>query len=378
MLPPSTLRQLTALAAASSVFSSSSLALVRWDDSKNQIFVTAAGTLTYDSNIYTASGGDGDMITSGQVGLEYERRAGLIGVNASIGVTVAYFADNSDENFQNPSARLELVKDSGRTTGSVTTAVQRESRAEPAANFRTDAWNYETGGQFKYPVIDRYSISGGVKYWYRDYTGNPLLVDLTTYEANSDLLYAYTSERDLLAGYRFRVSETSADSTYEDHAVTFGVSGRILPKLNGSLRFGYQYRFGKGPSAEDDSSFTAAGSATWRINRRASLTGQISQDFGTTSTNVSINSLAASLDGQYAFTAHFTAGAGVGAGRNTFLGGLGNGREDVYTSAHLDAGYTFSEYLRLSVTYGFYHNWSTLAVSDFERHTFTFSASSRF
>lgn len=59
-------------------------AFMRWDESRNQIFATASATMAYDSNIYTVAGGDGDMIYTAALGLEYQRRAGLIGVNSSV------------------------------------------------------------------------------------------------------------------------------------------------------------------------------------------------------------------------------------------------------------------------------------------------------
>ncbi len=351
---------------------------LRWDEGRNQVFANLTAGLLFDSNIYAAAGGDEDMIYSALLGLEYQRRAGIIGVNANVGWTIARFGDNADENYENPSARVEFTKRTGRTTGSLAAGVQRESRAEPVVNFRTDSWNYETDFRFKYPVIERYSISGGVNYGYRDYQNNPLLVDLTTYGASTDLFYAYTSQRDLLAGYRIRVNETSADSRYNDHAFTVGVSGRILPKLNGTLRLGYQFRDASGPGAEDDEGYTAAGSATWNINRRASLTAQLFKDFSTTSTNLSIDSLGLSLDGRYMFNAHYAVGAGVGVGQNEFLGAAGQGRDDIYASANASATYTHSERFRLTIAYGLYENWSTLAVSDFRRHTVSLSVNSRF
>jgi hypothetical protein len=245
-------------------------------------------------------------------------------------------------------------------------------------NFRTDSWNYETDFRFKYPVIERYSISGGVNYGRRDYTDNRLLVDLTSYGAWSDLFYAYTSQRDLMAGYRLRVSETSAELRHHDHAFTAGVSGRILPKLNGALRVGYQFREARGPGGEDDQGITAATSATWNINKRASLTLQLLKDYSTTSTNLSVDTLSTTLDGRYAFTAKVSAGGGLGFGTNTFLGERGSGRDDTFVTGHVHAAYTFSERLRLSLAYQAYQNWSTLAVSDFDRHALTLSVSSRF
>lgn len=120
-----------------------------------------------------------------------------------------------------------MTKDSGRTTGALSLLAQRDSRADPAANMRTDSWNYDAGLDFRYPVIERYSVSGSLDYGLRDYTDNTVLVDLSTYAASADLFYVVTTARDLIAGYRMRSSNTSADTSFQDHAFTLGVSGRI-------------------------------------------------------------------------------------------------------------------------------------------------------
>lgn len=363
---------------ASLLAGSTAHALVQWDESRNLIHVNARATVGWDSNLFAVQDGDGDTVTSAQVSLDYQRRAGLIGVNGNIGWDIARYADHADENRENPFYRLELTKDSGRTTGSFVAGARRESRAEPAANLRTDSWNYDTALNFRYPVIERYSVTGNVNYGLRDYRDNRVLVDLKTYGAATDIFYVLSGERDLVAGYRVRQNETSADTTFLDHAFTVGVSGRILPKLNGTVRGGYQLRRGNGPFAGDHESFTASGSATWSINRRASVTVQLSKDFSTTSTNVSIDSLTATADALYVFNRRLSAGVGVGAGRNRFLGTLSQGREDTYTTASLNAHYTVMEGVRLSLSYGLYDNRSTLALADFVRHSFSLSISSRF
>lgn len=353
-------------------------ALVQWDESRNLIHVNGTASIGWDSNLFATADGDGDTVTSAQVSLDYQRRAGLIGVDGTIGWDIARYADHADEDRENPFYRLELTKDSGRTTGSFVLGARRQSRAEPDANRRTDSWNYDSALHFRYPVIGRYSISGNVNYNFRDYRDNRVLVDLETYGAATDLYYVLNGERDLIAGYRVRRSETTANSTFSDHAFTVGLSGKILPKLNGTVRGGYQLRRGNGPFAGDDENITASGSATWSINRRASVTLQLAKDFSTTSTNVSIDSITATADALYIVNRRFSVGAGVGAGRNRFLSEVSAGREDTYTSASLIAHYTVMEGVRLNLSYGLYENSSTLAIADFTRHSISLSISSRF
>lgn len=352
-------------------------ALVRWNEGKEQVHVNLGVNAAYDSNIFTAAGGEGDLIYTGNLSLEYQRRAGLIGVNGSIGFNVGRFDQFSDEDFQNPTYRVEFTKDSGRTTGTISASGRRESKADPDANIRTDSWTYDTQLNLKYPVIERYTITGAAGYGLRDYDDNSVLVDLSTYTIATDIFYVYTTERDLIGGYRLRINETSADTTYFDHAFTLGVSGKIWSKLNGTVRMGYQIREGTGPDTTNLNAFTASASSTLSLTGRANFTGQLSKDLSITSTNISIDSTSGSVGFQYTFGPRLSATADLGGGINRFLGTLAGGREDKFLSWGAGLLYKRSEKLQLSAGYTNYTNWSTAAQANFTREGFNVSVSSR-
>lgn len=370
----------TAAALAATFFTtvSPAPALVRMNDGKDQLFLNASLTAAWDSNIFASPDGEGDFITTYGLSLDYQRRAGLIGVNATAAFDVGRFDEFDGENFANPNLRLELTKDSGRTTGSLAMGAQRESRADSAVNIRTESWNYDAALNFKYPVIERYSLSGNLGYGLRDYQDNSFLVDLETYSTAMDVFYVYTSDRDLIGGYRLRVSETSADTTFYDHAFTLGLSGKILPKLNGTARFGYQFREAAGGLSDTHQSWTSAVSATWNVNKRLTVTGQLSKDFSTTASNTSVDTFSGNVEVQYASSAKTSVTAGVGGGINEFLGALGAGREDTFFTYNVALNYTMNERFRCSLGYTYLHNWSTVATSDFERHSVSLNVTSRF
>lgn len=353
-------------------------AIVRWNEGKDQVFATGSVIIGLDSNIYTAADSPSDTVMTGKFGLEYRRQAGLIGVNADLGLTRGWFTNNPSENYSNPSARLELNKDTGRTTGTISFHSMRSSRADPAANARTDSWNYGTELNARYPVSDRHHVTGSLGWTKKDYLDNTALVDLTTSTLSADWFYVYTPERDLFGGYRLRLSETSSLTTYTDHSLSLGISGRILPKLNGTARFGYQVRNGSETSDETFNGYNALISVTWNMTRKMNIRLTGSKDFSTTSTNITTDTTSLSLDGQYARTAKLNFGAGVSAGLNKFLGELGGGRDDIYFSYYGMIRYTFSERLRVGLNYTFYQNWSTLGFADFKRESLTFDASTRF
>lgn len=354
-------------------------ALVKFNDAHDEIFVTGTVGLGYDSNIYAFNGGEGDTTYNASLDLEYRRKAGMLGVNGDLGWNFSKFQEFSSEDFANPHAHLELTKDSGRTTGSVTAGARRDSRAESAINIRTTSWEYTAGLNAKYPVIERYSLTGQAAWSRRDFQDNFSLVDLNTWTLSSDLFYVYNSQRDLFGGYRFRVTDTTADTQDIDHAFTVGTSGKIISSINGSARFGYQMRESNhtGGTRETFDGFTSAVSATWSGFKRLHVTGQVSSDFNTIATDVSVSTLAAGLDAQYALTARFSTYAGTGLGRMRFLGVLGGGRRDTYFTWNTGVAYTLNDHFKATLGYTYFKNWSTLAFSDYTRNTISLNLSSR-
>lgn len=351
-------------------------ALLRFNDGKDQVFITFNAGVGYDSNIYTYDGGPGDFIYNAGVLLNYTRRAGLIGVDASAGFNWSEFATYSDESSIDPTFSLEFSKSTGRTTGSLTFNAAHHNDPDANANIRAESWTYGTHLTFRYPVIERYSISGGIGYARTDYLHNEAgLVDLDTFTANADVIYVLNSRRDVFVGYRFRDSATSDTGSSQDHAVSVGVNGQILPKLNGSVRLGYQRRHYSDLGIDTSyDGFMSAISSTWTVNRRLNVTGTLSHDFQTTSTGSTTETTTLSLDSQYAVNSRLTINANIGTGLNRYKEG---NRRDWYYTAGIGFGYTLHPRLQITGSYQYHQNYSNVSLSEFSRHTFNLGATSR-
>jgi hypothetical protein len=353
-------------------------ALVNINDGKDQIFINSSASAGYDSNLFANSAGGGDYVYSLNLGAEYTRHAGLIGMDASVAVDASRYGKYKSEDFQNPTFRTEFTKQSGRTTGALVLSAARQSRADTAANLRDESWIYNASVNLKYPVIERYSLSGTAGYSQRNYVDSTTLVDLTSYTAGLDLFYVYTTDRDLLAGYHFQEDDTSAKTKTYDHSFTAGVSGRIFWRLHGALRAGYSIHV---PSASSDRSYgswTANGSAGWNPTKRLTVTGQLTKAVSTTSTDISVDTLATSLDAQYAINSKTAFDLGTGLSSSRFLGQLGGGRHDINWNWNFTFNRTLNSHLKVSLSYIFAENWSTLSFSDFIQRSITLSLSSRF
>ncbi len=368
-------------------------ALVTLNDSHDHIFVNGSFSVAHDSNVYASSGSAGDYVYSSGFSVDYQRRAGWIGVNAGISMSVGLYGKLKKENFSNPSYSLELTKQSGRTTGSFTLSGARESRADSAVNVRSSSWNYNAGLNFKYPVNERFTVSGGLAYSGRKYIDESILTNLSTYAGNVDVFYVFTNERDLVAGYRYRYTETGRSTSSVDNAITGGISGRIISGVNGSFRIGYQTRTPrprKKLNADEYSGLTMSSAASYAVNRKLTFNGTLSKDFSTTATDTNVDTTTAGIEMNYARNVHWTYFAGAGWGDTRFLGEkgrvvlapgppaiLGVNRHDNFANWSVGVNYSLNEHFRATFTYAWFKNWSTTSFGDFVRNSWNLTLTSR-
>jgi hypothetical protein len=302
-------------------------------------------------------------------------------MDASVSLSATSYAKNSGENFNDPSLRMEFNKGSGRTTGALKLSAARESRADTAANLRNQSWSYEASLDAKYPMLGgRYAFIGAFGASLRDFADNTTLADQTGTFASLDFYYML-DERNLLAGYRFRQESTSFSSGSRDHSLTAGVSGPLLFRLNGTFRAGYQVRTPYGLTAGRDThtGWTANGSSTWEVTKRLDFAGQLSRDFSTTSTNISVDTLGGTIRGQYRFNLQTSFSASTGVTRTRFLDSVSGNRLDTAWNWDVTAYRSFfSQHIQLSLSYSFFRNWSSSSFSTFDRKNLTFTATAKY
>ena len=355
-------------------------ALLDFNDGHDRVTVSAQYGITYDSNLFVHADGAGDYNQSLSLGANYTRRAGLIGVNASLSVTTARFTKFSGEDFTNPSLSLELTKNQGRLTGTVSLSAQRESTSDTTANLFTTSWNYGSSINFRYPVNDRYYFTSLSDFSLRNYVQNSALFNLLTYSEAIDVFYVYTSKLDLMGGYRIRLGEAQGGSHTQDQALTLGATGGILPKLSGSISAGYQWRDESGDTGGRYGALTTSLSLSWPMTKRVTITSQASKDFTTAATDVSVDTTAFVLSASLkpTFRLKFILNTGVGYAISNFLGARGDGREDRALSLNAGLTFTITAALSASLSYAYTDNHSNIAFSNFARHTATFNLSARY
>ncbi len=363
-------------------------ALISIDDGRQKIFVSLGASVTEDSNVFMNNEDRHDLVFGTSVNAEYVRRAGWIGVNAAVSLDSSRFSRLREQDFDNPSFRLELLKQGGRTTGSFNLSASRESRADAEVNTRSTYWNIPLGLNVRYPLAGAYTLSTAFGYSERNYLDEATFASLRTYSMSADALRITSSVREIFAGYRYRFSETSRNSSSVDHALSVGLNGKLIRGLNGSLRAGLQTRgsTGRAPGNDRFTSWFASGTTSYDVSRKLSLSGSITKDFSTTATDDVVDSLNVSLSARYAATAKLGMELSSSLGTSDYVGqaaaNLPSGaapssRSDRFVSANLSVSYSFNEHLQSSATYSQFWNTSSFELADFARSTWSANISSR-
>jgi hypothetical protein len=366
-------------------------ALVSLNDGRDRIFLTGTFSVTQDSNVFANSDNAGDAIIGSGFVAEYTRRAGWIGVNGSVAVSGSHFGKHKEQDFTNPSYSLEFTKQSGRTTGSLTLNGARESRADAAVNMRSSSWNTNTGLNVKYPAGIN-TFTGQLGYSSRKYVNDTIFANLATYTSAIDMIHILPGERELVSGYRYRLSETSRSTSAADHSLTLGINGKLIRGMVGSIRGGWQTRVPHGgpPGQGAFSSWTLSGTSSYAISKRINISVQVSKDFSTTATDASVDVTSAALDTSYAFNRKLAFSLGAGWGATKFLGEsgrvitslgppvvLGEQRQDTYANWSAGLTYSLNEHLKMAASYSWFENWSSSSVADFLRSSWSLNLSSR-
>lgn len=373
---PCRLNRLLALALALplGLGSPTAFALLNIGGSRNQVFVFGHVNVAYDSNIFSNPVALDDTIVTTTVGAELRRKRGIVGVNVVVKGDYARFSRFDNESGFNPDFQVDFSKSTGRTTGDLRLHAYRSNRADSAVNLRTTSWNIPLSLNVRYPVNEKLYLASASGYLRRDYVEDARLVDYVDYTQGVDAFYVYNSRLDLLAGYRFRLSDTHLGRT-RDHSFTVGATGGLLPKVSGTVRLGYQARTIAGTGQSHDQ-FTLGTSLYWVPTRKLNFELAASRDFSITALGDSVDTLGLSLQATYAMNRRLEFDAGVAFGRNRFLGP--GTRTDDFLEWRLGTRYVFGEHFTVAGNLTQQENWSSLSFSDFIRTQYSIDLSSRF
>jgi hypothetical protein len=350
-------------------------ALLNFNEGKDLVFVSATYSVGLDSNVFTREHAVSAYTQTLSASIDYSRQAGLISVTANLSASSGTFAGIRGQDFLDPSLSVAFRKRYGRTTGALSFGAHRESQPDPDVGQRTEAANYSSGLDLRYPVNDRYYFTNNLRGTAKVYAGNSGFTDLYTYSDSIAVNYIYTSKLDLNGGYTIAISDTSNGTKAYDQSLTLGASGGILPKLSGTIHAGIQRRDSDSRIGGNEQfyAFTSATSLKWLFSRRLTFAADLSEDFSTTATDISVNRSSAGLRGTVSLSSKYIGNAGVTYSISDFLGKAGLGRKDEMLQFDASIGVALTTHIRTSLSYTYMINWSNVSDADFVRQMLTFT-----
>ncbi len=283
----------------------------------------------YDSNINGNSSEESDIELAYKPTLNFTRRSGLLGIDASVGGGFGWFLDNSEYDYQDfySSFLIDYPNDAsipyrltlGGGYNSTTTLDRFVGR-------RVASDNANLSARFRYNVNERWGFSLNSR-WSEITYDSEGYTDQTTWGAGFDFVYIYSEKLEIFAGYGY--SETSAINDFQDHTFRIKAEGELTPKLTGILGLGYQIR--------ESSAFGNTGDPyvnldlAWAVNERIEVAANGGIGYSTTSTGSSGTNTKLGMVAAMALGASLTGSLGVSYNESEYSD-FGLDRSDEYLS----------------------------------------------
>ena len=351
--------------------------LLTLEGGKAQVGVIGRASFNWDSNLFNNANSEDDSYELLVAGITYDRNAGIIGVKGSAIWSFDFFNKFSSENSADPELKLGFSKARGKTTGALEFTYHLSSQADDAANQRTRLAEFGTNLTVQYPLNQRFSLTSTTevqKHGYKDIA----FYDNDTFSESLDAFMAYTSKLDIFAGYRYRFTNAQGQPDTVDHAFTVGVRGKILPKLDGTFRIGYQVRDIRQIDTGSLDGVTASASFLWAPRSRILVSSQISKDFSTTSTALSSDGLAWFNQVQVTTSWRIAMTAGAGYSQSKYYSLSEHVRTDDRFYWQLGASYPITTNINAEATFIHSENWSTESFADYTKEFVSLGIAAKF
>lgn len=248
---------------------------------------------------------------------------------------------------------------------------------------KSDRTKFSLSGE--YELSPKFSFGAALDVSDRKYTG-----ETAADYANSvvtavplDFFYELTPKLDLSVGYKYTnrdLDSTSGDNSAHEsvtHFLSVGARGDLLPKLSGSIKFGFS-RLDSDYQSQDDKDDSGLGvdaNLNWTASPKLSHNLALARDFGSTSNGTRIEESSVNIRTQYTISDRWTSTASLGYTLREYMD---ESRDDAYATLGLRANYSPSEYWSFGGGYAFSDNDSDAAASNFNNHKIDISASLRY
>lgn len=337
------------------------------------LYLNARADITWDSNIFTNSLEQDDVILSLVPSLSYVQNRGLVHLTANASTAFREYLDYSDQSGADINLGFSLSgmhrQPAPATNFSLSGTFNDEFIASEEVATRIDTRSYGLSGTLDFTISEKTGLRLGAG-WSRDDYDDAFFDDSDDYNGRVDFLYAYSEKLSLKAGYRYRQIEHQIRD-YDTDTFIVGAEGVFSPKLKGSIEAGIN-----DGSAYGGSSLYYSVGLSWAKDDNTSFTIEGSRDSSPSAIGEPVTTTDLIIGMSQRFTDSLSGAGYVGLGRFEREGALA--RDDDVLSAGASLSLSVGDNAALSASADYENRSSNSAFSDYDRIRLSLSGNLRF
>ncbi len=343
-------------------------ALVNLGDGR--IELQAASALHYDSSITASSAKLDDIVFAIAPSLVYIRPSPHLDLRASAGVRVERYLDYTEFNDENFFFDVSVNPDTEVRTSRFTfngdLILRSETRSEEDIGQIVTTRRYGVSGRLIYDPNPRYNLvlDAAVS---RDDPDNDAFNRIDRMTSALTLQIAAGENRFANVGVRYGAYRPDAPFLPDSDTAAYfaGLSGGLLPKLQGAVLAGYQTRsLQDGP---DTNSPYLLARLTWRQSETTAFNLSATSQFGATINNFNTESRSLSLSASRQLNPRWDASAALGYLETKYQNPLFPDRKDEEVFGQLQTGRRLADWGRLGLEVRYSRRSSDSALFDYSR-----------
>ena len=342
-----------------------------------ELFLTAAGILQSDDNIYLGASGKSDTIYSFTPGLDL-----VFGKGSAATGDVYYreeirrYSSNSQQDVNLASVGTKVAYSNGVSKANFNAAYAEIAQNQVGATLSSDIARRNVtnvSGNTEFTLTGKTSLSVGLAYDKVDYIPTAFTSsDILTIPL--DVYFQASPKLDWSVGYSYRSTKLSGsgdDST--DSFFNIGARGEFTPKLTGQVRVGYTAR--SFDRAGNESLVGLSGNLTYAYSEKTTILLNAANDFGNAGTGDSTKNLSVGANVASKLTEQWALNAGLSWRAIKYPT-----RTDDYVEGSIGTSYAYNAYLNFNANYIYRDNSTNKASagSQFTNNVFSLGASVRY
>jgi hypothetical protein len=342
-----------------------------------ELFVTAAGTIQSDDNIFLNSANEkSDTIYSFTPGVDLVFGKGSQATgNVFYKEEIRRYGSDTNQNTQLANVGVNSAFSNGVTkadfNASYAQVAQNDNNINPVGTIvHRDVTNL--AGNTEFTLTEKSTIGVGLNYDRTDY-GPVIYTDSSIWSIPVDVYFKSNPKLDWSVGYRYRntnLSGAALDST--DNNINVGARGEFTAKLNGQVRFGYTRRSFSGGGGNQDL-FSFDSDLNFLFSEKTTARIYFSNDFGSSGFGDSTKQLTLGFGVNNKLTEQWYVSSGLSYRNIEYPT-----RTDHYVEGQVAVTYVYNAILNFGASYTYRNNNSDVATANFTNNVFSIGANVRY